>query len=197
MKRRMKKMDLYSSGTPVKHRGAVLVIALLLLLILSMVSVTAMDRSVINFKMSANSIYHEEAFNHSESARNSSLAVIDDYLYAGNWNDVLMPSGLSINVGGGKLELDNAASEDLMNNESLQQDFSLRDSAIQGDVFVLKGSTVYNHHGAGSAQYKGYGGTGVGAGAAGGVFKYYEFRSVGTGRSNTKSWTASDYRYVR
>ena len=197
MKKRIKKSDIYSTAPPVKQRGAVLVIALLLLLILSVVSVMAMDRSVINFKMSANSIYHEEAFNHSESARNSSLAVIDDYLYTGSWNDVLMPSGLSIDSGGGKLELNNAASEDPMSNESLQQDFSLHDSAIQGDVYVLKGPTAYNQYGAGSAQYKGYGGAGVGAGAEGSVFKYYEFRSVGTGRSNAKSWTASDYRYVR
>jgi len=178
-----------------KQSGAVLAIALLMLLLMTILGLAAMENSSLSFKMSANSIYLEEAFNHSESVRNISAEVIDDYLYEGGWAGVVMPTGLSFVHNRGALT--NGSSENRMDNDSLQKDLSYQHLGIKGDVYILKGSTTHNYHGTSAAQLKGYGGTGVSAGAAGGAFTYYEIRSVGLGRSNSKAWTATDYRYVK
>jgi len=180
-----------------KQRGAVLAIALLLLLVMTILAVSAMENSSLSFKMSANSIYLEEAFNHSESVSNISTEVIDDYLYEGGWVGVAMPMGLEVVQNNGTLALENGRSENRMDNDSLQKDLTYQHSGIKGDVYVLKGSTTHNYYGASAAQSKGYSGTGVSAGGAGGAFTYYEIRSVGIGRSNSTAWTASDYRYVK
>jgi len=95
-----------------------------------------------------------------------------------------------------ELNGDDVAGEDRLSNGSLTKDLSFSSGDIKGGVYVLKGQSVQNTSGAGSAQYKGYGGTGVARGGQGGVHKYFEFRSEGEGASNAKSWTASDYRYV-
>jgi len=186
-----------------RQSGAALAVSLLLLLVLTLVAVTAMDNSNLGFKMSANSVYHDEAFNYSESAREVSGSVIPEYLYEGDWNAV-DTSSLNLDVdtdgGGGALQGENINSggtaEVPLNRSTLQRDFIYNNAGIRGDVYVLRGQTVQNLSGAGSAQYKGYGGTGVALGGQGGFFKYFELQSEGLGRSNAESWTASDYRYV-
>ena len=190
-------MSIHSRKTHKKQGGAVLAIALLLLLVMTILGVAAMESSSLSFKMSANSIYLEEAFNHSESVRNISADVIDNYLYEGGWVGVAMPNGLSVVQSNGELALANGSSENRMDNNSLQKDLSYQYSGIKGDVYILKGSTTHNYHGTSAAQLNGYAGAGLATGAAGGAFTYYEIRSVGLGRSNSKAWTASDYRYVK
>jgi len=190
-------MSIYSRKTLNKQGGAVLAIALLVLLVMTILGVAAMESSSLSFKMSANSIYLEEAFNHSESVRNISAEVIDEYLYEGGWVGVAMPTGLAVVQNNGALALANGSSENRMDNDSLQKDLSYQHLGIKGDVYVLKGSTTHNYHGTSAAQLKGYSGTGVSAGGSGGAFTYYEIRSVGLGKSNSRAWTASDYRYVK
>jgi len=190
-------MSVHSIKALNKQCGAVLAIALLMLLVMTILGLAAMESSSLSFKMSANSIYLEEAFNHSESVGNISAEVIDDYLAEGGWVGVDMPTGLEVVQNSGTLALANGSSENRMDNDSLQKDLTYQHLGIKGDVYVLKGITTHNYHGASAAQLKGYSGTGVSAGGAGGAFTYYEIRSVGLGRSNSKAWTASDYRYVK
>ena len=177
-----------------KQRGAVLAIALLMLLVMTLLSVSAMESSHLNFKMSANSIYLDEAFNHSESVRRITAKVIDQYLSTGDMTGIEMPPGLANhhdnNSGNGRevnpLEIG-----------SLEQKFSYRHLGVQGDVYLLKGNSRHNYHGGSAAQLKGYSGAGASAAGAGGVFTFYEIRSVGFGRAGSMSSTASDYRYVK
>jgi type IV pilus assembly protein PilX len=190
-------MSIYSRTALNKQGGAVLAIALLILLVMTILGVAAIESSSISFKMSANSIYLEEAFNHSESVSNMSIDVIDDYLYEGGWVGITMPTGLAVVQNNGALALSNGSSENRMDNDSLQKDLSYQYLGIKGDVYVLKGSTTHNDQGASAAQLNGYGGAGVSTASAGGAFTYYEIRSVGIGRSNSRAWTASDYRYVK
>lgn len=180
-----------------RQRGAVLAIALLMLLVITILGVSAMKSSSLSFKMSANSLYLEEAFNHSESVRNISAQVIDDYLSEGGSAGLAMPTGLTFVESNGGFALANGSSEDRMDNDSLTKDLSYQHSGIKGSVYILKGSTSHNYSGASAAQLNGYSGTGVSAGGAGGTFTYYEIRSVGLGKSNSIAWTASDYRYVK
>jgi hypothetical protein len=180
--------------------GAALAISLLLLLILTLVAITSMEGSNLGFKMSVNMISHEEAFNNSESARLGALDVMPDYIDQADWNRVTLPAGLALSSAA-ELMLDNDASENPLDTTSLDQDFRYARDGMHGDVFVLKGQTVQNTYGAGSAQYKGYGGAGVGVGGAGGAFKYFELRSKGERQKSdgtvvAESWTGSDYRYV-
>ena len=189
-------MNIYSKDTN-KQSGVVLVIALLMLLMMTILGVAAMGSSNLSFKMSANSIYLEEAFNHSESVRNISAKVIDGYLSEGNWRAVVMPAGLTASQNSGSLALANGRGEDRMDHDTLQKDLSYQHGAIKGGVYILKGDTVHNYHGASAAQLKGYGGAGASAGSSGGALTFYEVRSVGLGRANSKSWTASDYQYVK
>jgi Tfp pilus assembly protein PilX len=189
-------MSIYAKDIK-KQGGVVLVIALLMLLLMTILGVAAMESSNLSFKMSANSIYLEEAFNHSESVRNISTEVISEYLAEGNWSGVVMPVGLTVIQNNGQLALANGSAEDRMDNASLQKDLSYQHSGIKGSVYILKGNTVHNYHGASAAQLKGYAGAGLSAGSAGGAMTFYEVRTVGLGRFNSKSWTASDYRYVK
>lgn len=190
-------MSIHAKKTRNKQGGAVLAIALLILLVMTILAVAAMESSSLSFKMSANSIYLEEAFNHSESVRNISAGVIDDYLYEGGWAGVAMPTGLAVVQHNGALALANGRAENRMDNDSLQKDLSYQLSGIKGDVYVLKGSTSHNYRGTSAAQLNGYGGAGLSTAGAGGAFTYYEIRSLGLGRSNARAWTASDYRYVK
>jgi Tfp pilus assembly protein PilX len=183
-------MSIYSRTALNKQGGAVLAIALLILLVMTILGVAAIESSSISFKMSANSIYLEEAFNHSESVSNMS---IDE----GGWAGIAMPTGLAVVQNNGALALSNGSSENRMDNDSLQKDLSYQYLGIKGDVYVLKGSTTHNDQGASAAQLNGYGGAGVSTASTGGAFTYYEIRSVGIGRSNSRAWTASDYRYVK
>jgi hypothetical protein len=190
-------MNINSRKALKKQGGAVLAIALLILLVMTILGVAAMESSSLSFKMSANSIYLEEAFNHSESVKNISTDVIDDYLYEGGWMGVAMPTGLHFVQSHGALALTNGGLENRMDNDSLQKDLSYQHLGIKGDVYILKGSTTHNDQGTSAAQLNGYAGAGVSTAGAGGAFTYYEIRSVGLGRFNARAWTASDYRYVK
>lgn len=181
-----------------RQQGATLLIALLLLMVLTMVGITSMESSNLSFKMSVNMIHHDEAFNNSESARTAAEDVLLDYIDAADWEAVSLPTGLSVDANAGDLLGDNGASENPLNSSTLQRDLAFNDAAlnIEGDVYVLKGRTVQNTMGAGSAQFKGYGGAGTGIGGPGGAFKFFELRSHGKSSGSAESWTASDYRYV-
>ncbi len=191
----MQRMDSYTFGVRATQSGVALAISLFLLLILSLVGITAMENSNLSFKMSSNMIRHDEAFNHSESARQAAQEVLPAYIDQADWNRVTLPAGLNL-TSSADLMLNDAASENPLQPSSLTQDFAYQHNGISGEVYVLKGETVHNTFGAGSAQYKGYGGAGVGIGGQGGAFKYFEFRSRGESAANAESWTASDYRYV-
>lgn len=181
-------MSLKASKTPNCQRGTVLVIALLMLLIMTLLAVSAMESSQINFKMSANSIYLDEAFNHSENVRNLTTEVIEDYLKEESWSDVNLPIGLTR----AESNSDNQRTDDFMLNS-----LSYHHLSVQGDVYIVKGSVSHNYLGTSSAQLKGYSGAGFASGAAGGVIAYYEIRSKGRARYNATAWTASDYRFVK
>lgn len=179
-----------------RQHGATLVVALLLLMVLTMVAITSMESSNLSFKMSTNMIHHEEAFNNSESARIVVRDVIPEYIDLADWDAVTLPTGLTIPSNAGLILADNGAAENVLDSTTLQRDFVYSNASMEGDIYVLKGQTVQNTFGAGSAQYKGYSGAGVGIGGQGGAFKYFELRSRGTGSGSAESWTATDYRYV-
>jgi len=186
---------------PKRQHGAALAVALMVLLIMTLVAISAMEGSTLGYKMSANSIYHEEAFSASESARDSVGETFIDYMFEEDWTEVAFSDGLDV-LGTPNFYEANAVGEELADTSSLvtDLDYDLQDgngdTVIKGEIAVVIGQTIVNTSGAGSAQYKGYHGAGVGMGGQGGVFKYFEFRSEGEGTANASSWTAADFRFV-
>ncbi|TNC82246.1 MAG: hypothetical protein C9356_04310 [Oleiphilus sp.] len=185
------------------QRGAALAVALMVLLVLTLVAVSAMDGSTLGFKMGANAVYHEEAFNNAESGRNPLGQALVDFAEYGEWDGIIDNVDGDLKTVATDLDLlgDNGGSEDLQIKTGLTTDFEYSQTLsngkkIEASVAVFKGKTVVNTSGAGSAQYKGYHGAGVGIGGEGGMHKYFEFRSEGTGQSNAEAWTAADFRYV-
>lgn len=190
---------------PLHHhqQGAALAVALMVLLVLTLVAVSAMDGSTLGFKMGANAIYHEEAFNNSESGRDPIGQALVDFAEYGEWDGVVDNVNGDLQTVSNDLDLldDNVNTEDLQVRNGLTTDLvysqTLANGAkIEANVAVFKGKTVANSSGSGAAQYKGYHGAGVGIGGEGGMHKYFEFRSEGNGPSNAEAWTATDFRYV-
>ncbi len=190
---------------PLKRRqsGAALAISLMILLVLTMVALSAMDGSSLGYKMGANAVYHEEAFNNSESGRLPVGQAVAEFLFYGEW-DGIADSTTNLGVFDEDLDLlgENGASEVQSEVNGLDSDLSyeLKDSndkvLISADIAIFKSNTVVNRDGAGSAQLKGYHGAGTGIGGQGGVHKYFELRSQGAGPSGASSKTAADFRYV-
>lgn len=184
-----------------KQQGAALAMALMVLLIMTLVAVSAMDGSTLGYKMSVNSIYHQEAFSASESARDAVHEPFIEFMFEEDWNNVTMPDGLD-DIGEPHFLNANADAEDVTDTSSLANDLAYRlednngNIIVEGDIMVTIGQTVVNTSGAGSAQYKGYHGAGVGMGGQGGIHKYFEFRSGGRSTANAAAWTAADFRYV-
>ena len=185
------------------QQGAALAVALMVLLVLTLVAISAMDGSTLGFKMGANAVYHEEAFNNSESGREPIGQTLVDFVEYGEWDGVVDNDNGKLQTVSDTLDLidDNSGTEDQQYRTGLDSDFTYSHTLssgekIEANVAVFKGKTIVNTSGAGSAQYKGYHGAGVGIGGKGGMHKYFEFRSEGIGRSNAESWTSADFRYV-
>jgi|GEM_PF-2046224 len=199
-------MKTLNTISPKKRQGgAALAISLMILLVLTMVALSAMDGSSLGYKMGANAVYHEEAFNNSESGREPIGQAVVDFIEYGEWDGVADGTGaLSLFDTDLDLLAENGAGEDQtkVGSSGLTSDLSYElenDSGkvlISAEVAVFRGNTVANSSGAGSAQLKGYHGAGVGIGGQGGLHKYFELRSQGEGPSSAASSTAADFRYV-
>jgi len=189
-----------------QQKGAALAVALFVLLVMTLVAISAMDGSTLGFKMGANAVYHEEAFNNSESGREPVGQALVDYAEYGEWTDIItndtelgyFDTGLGDDL---DIVANNAVTEDQQLVTGLDMDLTFEQTltngkSIEANIAVFKGKTIVNKQGAGSAQYKGYHGAGVGIGGEGGIHKYFEFRSEGEGPSDAESWTAADFRYV-
>ena len=145
--------------------------------------------------MSANTIYHEEAFNNSEGGRIAVGEIVDSHVYERNWSDVKVPTNLTIVDDTANLMDGNGNAENPIGQTTdLTKDLVFSDSSINADIYVLSGATEVNS-GSGSAMLAGYEGLGKSM-AKGGVSLYFEMRSVGQGNQNAKATTTSDYKSV-
>jgi len=182
-----------------KQSGAVLVISLLLILVLSIFAVTAMESSQFSMKMAANRIYYETAFNHAESTRNAGLSIMPEYLTQTNWDSISIPENLMVDKSSESLFTEKTVDEAAIYSGEIQSDFSFHSEKVKGEMYVIAGPTQLNL-GAALSQSQGYQNTGSGLGSKGGMVKYYRLNSVGIsplkGGGSLEVWTSSDYRYT-
>lgn len=203
------------SGKPFhKGDGYVLVTGLLFLLVITLVGIASMNLSTIDYKISANTAFHVDAFENSETARQAAGSdLLFQYIRNRGWDGVgfAMPAGATV--------VDQNFNHFMGNSESaavlqagVYGDASVLTTDIQfaldgnndGDtndgvdstagLMIIKTNTRAAE-GSNTAQLSGYEGDGKGA-AAGGVYNFYMLMSRGTSAGNASATTATDYRYV-
>lgn len=206
------------------QKGAALFVGLMLLLVMTIVAVTAMRSTNLEVRMARNDNQKMNAFVTSEGPRPLSGDVLDDHIFDRGWDGVSTPDGLKIttatavtmgaNDDGSTFCLNNSGSWETENGSTCVAD-GLYDSApiVLGDTNTLDKHMVYSFAGSdgttrltlnkvatklatgtSAAMVSGYEGTGKAA-AASGANIYFDIRSAG--RFNEANvMTGTDYRIV-
>lgn len=195
----------YSS--PYKHQsGFVLIVGLVFILIIALVSVSSMQSSNLDYKIASNSAFKAVALENSESGRKAAGDALSYFIYQRSWSGF---SALGLDPAEnydpsidelGKITINGSeVNESLLDTNKLNIDLTYNLSGtnietINSNINIIKGYTVPNY-GSGLQQASGYDGLGKGIGA-GGAHLLYELRSTGTGASNARAVTATEYRII-
>lgn len=199
---------------PKQQTGAVLITSLIFMLVLTVIALVASQSTMLETRMSTNTVFTERAIESSEALRTGTDDLLDAHLFHRGWpialggslpNDLFnLPAGISttntLNWGE-----DNVAGEDIHNTTTLVQDAQLRvdgngdgdygdDVDQSADLYVYK-TVVGSASGSATAMVAGYEGLGKSS-ASGSARIYFDLRSVGTASGDAKGVTGSNFRYV-
>ncbi|NEV65009.1 PilX N-terminal domain-containing pilus assembly protein [Thiorhodococcus minor] len=184
-----------------KSKGIALITGLVLLVILTLVALSTMRSTTLEYRMSGNTAFLAQARQVSESGRLAVSTVLHDHVFERSWSGVQLPPGLTI------LDKDSSGSADaLIANESgeafdqsdpvgsLTQDATFTDpiSGHTTKVAVYHMTTKLSP-GSGSAMSAGYMGLGKGA-AGGGSRMFFDVLADGAGDANSRFVTSADVR---
>lgn len=199
------------------HGGYALITAIVFLVLLSLIALTALRSSGLEVKSGANSARRAAAFEAAEVSRSLVAGLIEPLCRSGGWPTsaggavpdsefpARLPAGLSLvdrDGSGGPdnwcLEPDSEASfdPDAMDRDAAYHQ-ALPGLQIAGDVAVRRLNTEASA-GAGQAQGAGYAGIGIGVAGGGGHIHFY-LRSRGAERSEqaeASATTSAVYRQV-
>lgn len=199
----------------IHQRGAVLITSLMFLVVLTLVALVASQSTVLEARMSANTIVKGRATESSEALRVGANDLLDGHLYNRGWPDTFtggtldaslfsIPVGITAN-NTNNWGTGNDTGEDLYTTTTWTQDMTLRvdgntdsdfddDVDQKADLFVFKTVTV-NSPGSATAMVAGYEGLGKSS-ASGGALIFFDLRSVGASAGSSSTVTGSNYRYV-
>ena len=174
--------------------GSVLVVALLILVFLTIIGISATTTTNIEIQIAGNEKFHKIAFYHADSGVYTTPKLIS----------ACIDSGAEINIGSGTTEPDieytTGSSSTLFYRQVMYPDEYDDDEDIQ---FTLGGNNIQvdvKHSGsknlAGGGVEFAAGAEGIGAGSGGGVAIYYKMDSFGDGPANSKSIVSAVYRKV-
>lgn len=184
-------------NSPQKQRGAVLALSLMILLVMTIVAISAMEGTTLGYKMSANAVYQDQAFNNAESGLPGAGDSVIEFLEYSDWKQVdFTGTGYTSKGNNIALAIDHDKEKIYENQTEIDLEFNDPNSDIRADISILRLGTSVNTGGSGARQLRGYHGAGVGAGGAGGYIGYYEFRSNGQAGKGSQAWNAVDFRYV-
>ena len=190
-------------SAPRSQRGAALIIGLIFLAVLTLVGVTAMRSTTLEYQISTNQAFKHQSFAYSETGRRVLGEVLDDHVFERGWTlpggQSLVPTGLTVNDKDGDGTLDNlylanGAGEDPLDASTLETDATFSAGDVSADLSVYRAGSVLTPGGA-SVMSAGYAGLGKSA-AGGGAQVLLQLRSRGTGRGNARTDTGSDFRAV-
>lgn len=197
------------------QQGAVLITSLMFLVVLTLVALVASQSTVLEARMSSNTIVKGRATESSEALRVGANDLLDGHLYNRGWPNTFaggtldaslfsIPIGMTAN-NTNNWGTGNDAGEDLYDASTWTQDMTLSvDGNTDGDLdddvdqnanlFVFKTVTV-NSPGSATAMVAGYEGLGKSS-ASGGALIFLDLRSVGASAGNSSTVTGSNFRYV-
>jgi hypothetical protein len=205
------------------QRGYVLITSLIFLVVLTLVAVTALDLSSMEFKMSSNANLKSRGLEASESLRIIGGEILDAHVYnRGGWPaaiggtvsddnfELIIPSGVSILDKDGDtlpdvLSLTNSAGESLFSAATLVTDITYQidgngDGDFTDDVDTDADLSIYRLgafqiRGGPMAMASGYEGVGKGT-AGGGTGVVFNLQSRGRSAGGSVTVTSSEYRSV-
>ena len=193
------------------ERGAVLVLSLLLLSVLTMLSLSLIDSSLYTFKSQISRLEHQRALHNSDSVRRMAKTHIEAYLKNRDWSLVENSNGLILDPEGA-VYFENVLSlgghsGDLGNYQAHKPKklFSYQSEQISGEVYLSSSIIVSLQQGSSVSQFRSYEGFSSGLGAEGSLILYLEIHSVGSAFASKKGTisgrkeavhTISDYRLV-
>jgi hypothetical protein len=175
--------------------GSVLVIALLILVFLTIIGISATTTTSIELQIAGNEKFHKIAFYHADSGVYTTPKLISRCI----------DSGAEINIGSGTTEPDirysTGSSSTLFYGQVM--DYDTYDGGTEDIEFTLRGFDVgvdvrrdRVENLAGGAVEFAAGAEGIGAGSGGGVAIFYEMDSFGDGPANSISNVSAVYRKV-
>ncbi|WP_428624221.1 pilus assembly PilX family protein [Sedimenticola sp.] len=190
--------------------GAVLVVGLILLAVLSLVAVVAMQSTTLEQRMSTNAAFKMRTMESSEAGRLALSKVIDRHIFNRGWReqagaagttDFPIPTGLTVQAYGSVVqpwevklyEIDAPGTYPVI-DYSAAPPVVFDDGSTISNIFVVRTDVSFNQ-GSGARMHAGYLGLGVGA-AGSGSQVMFEFRSVSADSAvrGARSVTASEYR---
>lgn len=170
--------------------GAVLVLALLLMAIMSIIGTTAIMTSTTDIQISQNTKVSRQAFYSADAGVEMAPKFVRSIVDAGAVpavNNVTLDAGLLNEVMGFTAEDD--ADFPTSGTPDVQQ--AMSQTAVDVDI-----DRTGTGHMTGSGVEFGAGAEGAGVGAGGGVLIFFTFDAVGTAPSNAQSRVDVYYRYV-
>jgi hypothetical protein len=198
---------------PLRQRGAVLITSLMFMVVLTLVALMANQSTVLEARMSTNTIVKQRATESSEALRTGINDLLQGHFYSDDWPTSLggtlpdslfsIPSGIGI-YNTGLWGVENSAGENLYDSSTWVQDVSLRvdgnndgdyvdEQDQQADLMVFR---IGSENATGSATAQGAGYLGLGKGTrGGGSVVFFELRSVGSSAGSSSTVTGSTYRY--
>lgn len=200
---------------PRHQRGAVLITSLMFMVVLTLVALMANQSTVLEARMSTNTIVKQRATESSEALRTGINDLLDGHLYnhglwpislGGTEPDSLFSVPAGITLGNtNDWGTGNGAGENLYDQTTWVQDASLRvdgngdsdyvdDQDQSADLMVFKTVTT-NATGSATAMVSGYEGLGKSS-ASGGAMIFFDLRSVGSSAGSSSTVTGSNYRYL-
>ena len=177
------------------EEGSVLVVALLILVLLTIIGISATTTTNIELQIAGNEKFHKIAFYHADSGVYTIPKIIS----------TCIDSGSEINIGSGTTEPDisysTGSSSTLFYGQVMGYD--TYDGGTKDIEFTLSGFDVVvdvrrdrvETLAGGGAEFAA-GAEGIGAGSGGGVAIYYEMDSFGDGPANSISNVSAVYRKV-
>jgi hypothetical protein len=175
--------------------GSVLIVALLILVLLTIIGISATTTTNIELQIAGNEKFHKIAFYHADSGVYTTPKLIS----------ACIDSGAEVNIGPSTTEPDisysTGSSSTLFSGQVMGYD--TYDGGTKDIEFTLSGFDVgvdirrdRVENLAGGAVEFAAGAEGIGAGSSGGVAIYYEMNSYGDGPANSISHVSAVYRKV-
>ncbi len=169
------------------ERGAVMVVALVILALLTMIGVSASRTSEIDIQIAGNHKFHEMAFHHADSGVYATPKVISACVDGGTQPDLASVS-----------YLDSGTSDfyrEVMGYKAHDSDNDLR-FILSGHRVELDVARTGQRSLAGGGVEFASGAEGVGAGTSGGLAIFYLMDCIGTGPNSAQSNVVAEYRKV-